>query len=198
MIILCNILHCTYSNPWLGVCIYMNIYCKSIVNECLQTSSISRKLLWLVDLCAFFCLSEMLESGNLLTFTGFANSSGYDTFLLDEERWRLLVGAEDHIFSFDLVNINRDLKQVTFTYNTPRVRCINIAAKLRLCLDNESHWLAVFRNNQFYLPDYNYTNLPFYVMTWRRHYQSFYFLLLLSCQHIMLRPLVSVFVRKKY
>lgn len=91
----------------------------------------------------------MLESGNLLTFTGFANSSGYDTFLLDEERGRLLVGAEDHIFSFDLVNINRDLKQVTFTYNTPRVRCINI---------------AVFRNNQFYLSDYNYTNLPFYVM----------------------------------
>lgn len=79
----------------------------------------------------------MLESGNLLTFTGFANSSGYDTFLLDEERGRLLVGAEDHIFSFDLVNINRDLKQVTFTYNTPRVRCINIAAKLSLCLDNE-------------------------------------------------------------
>lgn len=59
----------------------------------------------------------MLESGNLLTFTGFANSSGYDTFLLDEERGRLLVGAEDHILSFDLVNVNRDLKQVTYTHH---------------------------------------------------------------------------------
>lgn len=68
-----------------------------------------------MHLFAFFPLSEMLESGNLLTFTGFANSSGYDTFLLDEERGRLLVGAEDHILSFDLVNVNRDLKQVTYT-----------------------------------------------------------------------------------
>lgn len=59
-------------------------------------------------------LPEMLESSNLITFNGLANSSSYDAFLLDEERGRLLVGAEDHIFSFDLVNLNRDQKQVTF------------------------------------------------------------------------------------
>lgn len=58
----------------------------------------------------------MLESSNLNTFNGLANSSSYDTFLLDEERGRLLVGAEDHIFSFDLVNINRDHKQVRFRF----------------------------------------------------------------------------------
>lgn len=57
---------------------------------------------------------EMLESSNLITFNGLANSSGYDTFLLDEERGRLLVGAEDHVFSFDLVNINRDHKQIAW------------------------------------------------------------------------------------
>ncbi|KAM6984809.1 semaphorin-3aa [Aplochiton taeniatus] len=57
---------------------------------------------------------EMLESSNLLTFTGLANSSAYDTFRLDEERGRLLVGAEDHIFSFDLVNINRDIRQIAW------------------------------------------------------------------------------------
>lgn len=56
----------------------------------------------------------MLESSNLVTFDGLANSSSYDTFLLDEERGRLLVGAEDHLFSFDLVNINRDQKQVAW------------------------------------------------------------------------------------
>lgn len=54
----------------------------------------------------------MVESSNLITFTGLTNSSGYDTFLLDEERGRLLVGAEDHVFSFDLVNLNREHKQV--------------------------------------------------------------------------------------
>ncbi|XP_026876046.2 semaphorin-3aa isoform X2 [Electrophorus electricus] len=58
--------------------------------------------------------AEMLDSSNLVTFTGLANSSGYDTFLMDEERGRLLVGAEDHVFSFDLVNINRDLKQIAW------------------------------------------------------------------------------------
>uniref|UniRef100_A0A8D3BRE6 Sema domain, immunoglobulin domain (Ig), short basic domain, secreted, (semaphorin) 3Aa n=1 Tax=Scophthalmus maximus TaxID=52904 RepID=A0A8D3BRE6_SCOMX len=57
---------------------------------------------------------EMLDSSNLVTFNGLANSSSYDTFLLDEERGRLLVGAEDHIFSFDLVNINRDFKQIAW------------------------------------------------------------------------------------
>ncbi|XP_077449934.1 semaphorin-3aa [Stigmatopora argus] len=57
---------------------------------------------------------EMLDSSNLASFAGLANSSGYDTFLLDEERGRLLVGAEDHIFSFDLVNINRDPKQIAW------------------------------------------------------------------------------------
>ncbi|KAG7225720.1 hypothetical protein INR49_012306 [Caranx melampygus] len=56
----------------------------------------------------------MLESSNLVTFNGLANSSSYDTFLLDEERGRLLVGAEDHIFSFDLVNINRDHRQIAW------------------------------------------------------------------------------------
>uniref|UniRef100_A0A3B4A5H1 Sema domain, immunoglobulin domain (Ig), short basic domain, secreted, (semaphorin) 3Aa n=1 Tax=Periophthalmus magnuspinnatus TaxID=409849 RepID=A0A3B4A5H1_9GOBI len=57
---------------------------------------------------------KMLESSNLVTFNGLANSSSYDAFLLDEERGRLLVGAEDHIFSFDLVNINRDHRMIAW------------------------------------------------------------------------------------
>uniref|UniRef100_A0A8C6U1H9 Sema domain, immunoglobulin domain (Ig), short basic domain, secreted, (semaphorin) 3Aa n=1 Tax=Neogobius melanostomus TaxID=47308 RepID=A0A8C6U1H9_9GOBI len=57
---------------------------------------------------------NMLESSNLVTFNGLANSSSYDAFLLDEERGRLLVGAEDHIFSFDLVNINRDHRMIAW------------------------------------------------------------------------------------
>ncbi|KAG9345636.1 hypothetical protein JZ751_008780 [Albula glossodonta] len=51
---------------------------------------------------------KMVESNNLITFNGLANSSSYHTFLLDEEKGRLLVGAKDHIFSFNLVNINKD------------------------------------------------------------------------------------------
>lgn len=58
-------------------------------------------------------LLEMLESNNLVTFEGLANSSAYHTFLLDEERGRLVVGAKDHIFSFNLLNVSRDYAKVT-------------------------------------------------------------------------------------
>lgn len=64
---------------------------------------------------AFFCSfspSDMLESDNLITFEGLANSSAYHTFLLDEEKGRLVVGAKDHIFSFNLLNVSRDYAQV--------------------------------------------------------------------------------------
>uniref|UniRef100_A0AAY4BSF8 Uncharacterized protein n=1 Tax=Denticeps clupeoides TaxID=299321 RepID=A0AAY4BSF8_9TELE len=54
----------------------------------------------------------MLDSNNLATFTGLANSSAYHTFLLDEEKGRLYVGAKDHIFSFDLVDINLDFQLI--------------------------------------------------------------------------------------
>lgn len=54
----------------------------------------------------------MLETNNLVTFEGLANSSAYHTLVLDEEKGRLLVGAKDHIFSFNLLNISRDKAQV--------------------------------------------------------------------------------------
>lgn len=59
----------------------------------------------------FIYPTEMLESNNLVTFEGLTNSSSYHTFLLDEEKGRLVVGAKDHIFSFNLLNI-RDYSQV--------------------------------------------------------------------------------------
>uniref|UniRef100_A0AAY4EBT8 Uncharacterized protein n=1 Tax=Denticeps clupeoides TaxID=299321 RepID=A0AAY4EBT8_9TELE len=71
---------------------------------------------FLSTLCFVVCQAfhTTLDVNNLVTFNGLSNSSSYDTFLLDEERGRLLVGAEDYIFSFDLVNINRDLKQIAW------------------------------------------------------------------------------------
>lgn len=72
----------------------------------------------------------MLESSNLVTFDGLANSSSYDSFLLDEERGRLLVGAEDHLFSFDLVNINRDQKQVALRGEDAAAGCPGLLPEL--------------------------------------------------------------------
>nr|XP_029136724.1 semaphorin-3ab-like [Labrus bergylta] len=63
---------------------------------------------------------EMLESNNLVTFEGLANSSSYHTFLLDEEKGRLVVGAKDHIFSFNLINISRDYSQIPWPASPTR------------------------------------------------------------------------------
>ncbi|TKS65203.1 Semaphorin-3aa Semaphorin-1A [Collichthys lucidus] len=87
--------------------------------------------------------TQMLESSNLVTFNGLANSSSYDTFLLDEERGRLLVGAEDHIFSFDLVNINRDHKQKECT-NFIRVLQPYNQTHLYICGTGAFHPICAF------------------------------------------------------
>lgn len=63
---------------------------------------------------------EMLESNNLVTFEGLANSSAYHTFLLDEEKGRLVVGAKDHIFSFNLLNISKDYAQIPWPASPTR------------------------------------------------------------------------------
>ncbi|XP_005989090.1 semaphorin-3ab [Latimeria chalumnae] len=63
---------------------------------------------------------EMLDSNNIITFSGLSNSSSYHTFLMDEERSRLLVGAKDHIFSFDLVNINKDILKIDWPASLTR------------------------------------------------------------------------------
>ncbi|XP_017322200.3 semaphorin-3ab [Ictalurus punctatus] len=57
---------------------------------------------------------EMLESNNLFTFNGLANSSAYHTFLLDEEKGRLFVGAKDHLLSFNLIDINMDQQLISW------------------------------------------------------------------------------------
>uniref|UniRef100_A0A4W4FBT2 Sema domain-containing protein n=1 Tax=Electrophorus electricus TaxID=8005 RepID=A0A4W4FBT2_ELEEL len=58
--------------------------------------------------------TEMLDSNNLLTFNGLANSSAYHTFLLDEEKGRLFVGAKDHILSFNLIDLNMDQQMISW------------------------------------------------------------------------------------
>uniref|UniRef100_K9J2R7 Putative semaphorin n=1 Tax=Desmodus rotundus TaxID=9430 RepID=K9J2R7_DESRO len=62
---------------------------------------------------------EMLASNSVTTFDGLANSSSYHTFLLDEERSRLYVGAKDHIFSFNLVNI-KDYQKIAWPVSYTR------------------------------------------------------------------------------
>ncbi|XP_076849507.1 semaphorin-3ab [Brachyhypopomus gauderio] len=63
---------------------------------------------------------EMLDSNNLLTFNGLANSSAYHTLLLDEEKGRLFVGAKDHILSFNLIDINMEQQMIPWPPSSSR------------------------------------------------------------------------------
>lgn len=76
----------------------------------------------------------MLESNNIINFNGLANSSSYHTFLLDEERSRLYVGAKDHILSFNLVNIKEYQKVCSLMFCTVQLYTYNVAALLLLWL----------------------------------------------------------------
>lgn len=93
-----------------------------------------------------FFSADMLESNNLVTFEGLANSSAYHTFLLDEEKGRLVVGAKDHIFSFNLLNISRDYAQVTPVFDFQSVclvflsiyhdsKIVCVSDRLNICLE---------------------------------------------------------------
>lgn len=92
----------------------------------------------------------MFESNNIVTFNGLDNSSSYQTFLLDEERSQLYVGAKDHIFSFNLVNIKEYRKvmsnilsffKVTFYLDRGEQTtshfnyCLSLPHSVNLCLD---------------------------------------------------------------
>uniref|UniRef100_A0A3B3IC74 Sema domain, immunoglobulin domain (Ig), short basic domain, secreted, (semaphorin) 3Ab n=1 Tax=Oryzias latipes TaxID=8090 RepID=A0A3B3IC74_ORYLA len=63
---------------------------------------------------------EMLESKNLETFEGLSNSSAYHTLFLDEEKGRLVVGAKDHILSFNLLNISKGYAQIPWSASPTR------------------------------------------------------------------------------
>ncbi|XP_038126608.1 semaphorin-3ab [Cyprinodon tularosa] len=95
---------------------------------------------------------EMLETNNLVTFEGLANSSAYHTLVLDEEKGRLLVGAKDHIFSFNLLNISRDKAQIPWTASPTRRDECKWAGKnlLREC----AHFIKLlqpFNQSHFYV-----------------------------------------------
>ncbi|XP_078092128.1 semaphorin-3ab [Mustelus asterias] len=63
---------------------------------------------------------EMMELNSVVTFSGIVNSSSYQAFLLDEEKGRLYVGAKDHIFSFNLININKDVLKIVWPPTSSR------------------------------------------------------------------------------
>uniref|UniRef100_A0A667Z3Y7 Sema domain, immunoglobulin domain (Ig), short basic domain, secreted, (semaphorin) 3Ab n=1 Tax=Myripristis murdjan TaxID=586833 RepID=A0A667Z3Y7_9TELE len=64
------------------------------------------------------CRLQKMNRAELKLYFKFYSS--YHTFLLDEEKGRLMVGAKDHIFSFNLLNISKDYAQITWPASPSR------------------------------------------------------------------------------
>ncbi|NXD65600.1 SEM3D protein, partial [Eolophus roseicapillus] len=55
---------------------------------------------------------DLLLSNSCIPFLGSAEGLDFRTLLLDEERGRLLIGAKDHIFLLNLVDLNKNVNKV--------------------------------------------------------------------------------------
>lgn len=57
--------------------------------------------------------TDLLLSNSCVPFLGSAEGLDFRTLLLDEERGQLLLGAKDHIFLLNLVELNKNIKKVS-------------------------------------------------------------------------------------
>ncbi|KAI4903309.1 hypothetical protein NFI96_031862, partial [Prochilodus magdalenae] len=64
---------------------------------------------------------ELLHSGSVVPFVGSSDGMQFETFLLDEERSRLLLGAKDHIYLLDPDNINKNPRKLSWPAPKDRV-----------------------------------------------------------------------------
>lgn len=60
--------------------------------------------------------TDLLLSNSCIPFLGSTEGLDFRTLLLDEERGRLLIGAKDHIFLLNLVDLNKNVKKVSLFF----------------------------------------------------------------------------------
>ncbi|TSK38443.1 Semaphorin-3D [Bagarius yarrelli] len=84
------------SSVWIRMMGMLAVFCLHDVN-CTKESVPRVKLSY----------KELIHSGSLVPFVGSGEGMQFQTFLLDEEKSRLLLGAKDHIYLLDPDNINK-------------------------------------------------------------------------------------------
>ncbi|NWV63781.1 SEM3D protein, partial [Malurus elegans] len=72
---------------------------------------------------------DLLLSNSCIPFLGSAEGLDFRTLLLDEERGRLLVGAKDHIFLLNLVDVNKNVKKIYWPAAKEKVELCKLAGK---------------------------------------------------------------------
>uniref|UniRef100_A0A8B9F643 Semaphorin 3D n=2 Tax=Amazona collaria TaxID=241587 RepID=A0A8B9F643_9PSIT len=72
---------------------------------------------------------DLLLSNSCIPFLGSAEGLDFRTLLLDEERGRLLIGAKDHIFLLNLVDLNKNVKKIYWPAAKEKVELCKLAGK---------------------------------------------------------------------
>ncbi|KAM5236434.1 semaphorin-3D [Ctenodactylus gundi] len=72
---------------------------------------------------------DLLLSNSCTPFLGSSEGLDFRTLLLDEERGRLLLGAKDHAFLLNLVDLNKNVKKIYWPAAKERVELCKLAGK---------------------------------------------------------------------
>ncbi|XP_068024013.1 semaphorin-3D isoform X3 [Melanerpes formicivorus] len=72
---------------------------------------------------------DLLLSNSCIPFLGSTEGLDFRTLLLDEERSRLLIGAKDHIFLLNLVDLNKNAKKIYWPATKEKVELCKLAGK---------------------------------------------------------------------
>ncbi|XP_068859826.1 semaphorin-3D-like isoform X1 [Aphelocoma coerulescens] len=72
---------------------------------------------------------DLLLSNSCIPFLGSTEGLDFRTLLPDEERGRLLVGAKDHIFLLNLVDVNKNVKKIYWPAAKEKVELCKLAGK---------------------------------------------------------------------
>uniref|UniRef100_A0A8V0XRP8 Semaphorin 3D n=1 Tax=Gallus gallus TaxID=9031 RepID=A0A8V0XRP8_CHICK len=72
---------------------------------------------------------DLLLSNSCIPFLGSTEGLDFRTLLLDEERGRLLVGAKDHIFLLNLVDLNKNVKKIYWPAAKEKLELCELAGK---------------------------------------------------------------------
>ncbi|GAA6101840.1 semaphorin-3D isoform X4 [Tachysurus ichikawai] len=105
------------SSVWMGVMGMLSLSCLHDVN-CTKESVPRVKLGY----------KELIHSRSLVPFLGSGEGMQFQTFLLDEEKSRLLLGAKDHIYLLDPDNI-KSAKKLSWPAPRDRVDMCILAGK---------------------------------------------------------------------
>ncbi|KAM8862029.1 semaphorin-3D isoform 1-T2 [Synchiropus picturatus] len=72
---------------------------------------------------------ELLQTGGVSLFLGSSDGLHSHSLLLDEERGRLLLGARDHVYLFDLDNLAKGPRKIHWPASRDRVNMCKLAGK---------------------------------------------------------------------